>query len=56
MPARNTSATYAEYVSVSAVPPSHTGSTVTPWSRSAGTPRTTIMRLMMSGRPRKKSV
>ena len=30
MPARNTSATYAEYVSVSAVPPSRTGSTVTP--------------------------
>lgn len=56
MPARNTSATYAEYVSVSAVPPRRTGSTVTPCSRSAGTPRTTIIRLMMSGRPRKKSV
>src|SRR5215212_9009413 len=55
IPARSTSATYAEYERISATPPRTAKSVGMPCSRRPGTPRPTISSTRISGRPRKRS-
>ena len=55
MPARKTSATYAEYVSTSASVPSATADVGMPCSRRPGSPNPTSRSTRISGRPRNTS-